>query len=112
MNIKQERKTMNIKAWCWATGLIDFGDKAPDDLPDGSGVIVIATGPKSWLPLVLHRLTQRSPLYNDSMVVPGISASNGPDKNVDLLLHWVNKCAAKNGSKQRHGVVFLTGASK
>jgi hypothetical protein len=43
-------------AWCWASGLIEIGDKAPGDKADGSGVIVIPDGhfkfPHPWPPQI------------------------------------------------------------
>ena len=33
-------------AWCWASGLIEIGDRQPADHADGSGAILIASGPK------------------------------------------------------------------
>ena len=94
-------------AWCWASGLIEIGDKAPGDKADGSGVIVIANGPKSGLYGVLSVLARQGQgVSAGKLLVPGVPEAETPDFGADMLRAWLIWCAKGNGKKHRHGVVF------
>jgi hypothetical protein len=94
-------------AWCWASGLIEIGDKAPDNKADG-GVIVIAHGPKNALKTVLEGVARHGKGASAGvLLVPGVpEAANGSDA-VDALTAWHDWCAKRNGHKGRYGVEFV-----
>lgn len=92
-------------AWCWSTGLIEVGDAKPEDKADGSGAILIAKGPKSWLTAVLDGVARRS--YSGKRLVPGVPEAATPDAALDALIAWHAWCAKGNGKKYRHGVEFI-----
>jgi hypothetical protein len=97
-------------AWCWATGLIEIGDKAPEDNTDGSGVIVIASGPKSGLYGVLSVLARHGQGASEGkLLVPGVPEADTADGAADMLRAWLIWCAKGNGKKHRHGVDFVRG---
>ena len=97
-------------AWCWATGLIEIGDKAPEDITDGSGVIVIASGPKFGIYGLLSVLARQGQGASaGKLLVPGVPEAKTPDDKADALSAWLNWCAKGNGKKHRHGVEFVRG---
>lgn len=94
-------------AWCWASGLIEFGEAMPADSADGSGAIQIATGPKCYLPTVLSVLARQG--FGDSdgkLLVPGVPEADSQKAKGDALETWLAWCAKGNGKKGRYGVVF------
>lgn len=97
-------------AYCWASGLIEIGDKAPEASADGSGAIVIANGPKSSLYGVLEVLARLGRGASvGKLLVPGVPEAETPEEKADALGKWLNWCAQGNGKKHRHGVEFVRG---
>lgn len=98
-------------AWCWASGLIEIGDQAPDDSTDGGGAIVIATGPKSSLKGVLSAVARHGMGASaGKLLVPGVPEAGTQKDAADALSAWLSWCAKNNGKKHRDGVQF--GGSK
>jgi hypothetical protein len=95
-------------AWCWASGLIEICDKAPEDSANGSGAIVIASGPKSGLYSVLSAVARHGQgVSAGKLIVPGVPEADTADGAVDMLRAWLIWCAKGNGKKHRHGVEFV-----
>lgn len=100
-------------AWCWASGLIEIGDAMPDGKgnADGSGAILIASGPKSELKAVLSALARHGMgASHGKLLVPGVPEANGQREAMDALIAWVAQCAKGNGHKGRYGVEFRSAA--
>lgn len=94
-------------AWCWASGLIEIGDKAPEDSADGGGAIVIATGPKCELVAILGTLARHGQgASNGKLLVPGVPEADNGEAAVDALGEWLTWCAKRNGKKSSGGVEF------
>jgi len=92
-------------AWCWASGLIEFGEAAP------AGSIVIASGAKSWLRTVVGALARQGKGNSaGKLLVPGIPEADGQKAAGDALATWLAWCAKSNGKKGRYGVVFAIAA--
>lgn len=90
-------------AWCWASGLIEFG--SVDAVPEDS--IVFAHGPKSYLVGVVSAVARQGKGANaGKLLVPGIPEADDQNAAADALSKWVDWCASNNGRKGRHGVVF------
>jgi hypothetical protein len=95
-------------AWCWASGLIEIGDKAPEASADGSGAIVIASGPKYGLHGVLEVLARWGQGSSaGKLLVPGVPEAENSDFGADALRAWLIWCAKGNGKKHRYGVEFI-----
>jgi hypothetical protein len=98
------------EAWCWASGLIEMGDKAPKDSADGSGAIVIASGPKYALHSVLSAVARWGKGASaGKLLVPGVPEAETMDEAARSLGAWLAWCAKGNGKKHRDGVVFVNG---
>ncbi len=93
-----------MKAYCYASGLIEFGAKIPD------GALPIASGPERPLrkfiePLARHGYSTREvegrPQKipgSDTLLVPGIPEAPDQSKGLDALhawLEWIAKRAPK-----------------
>lgn len=95
-------------AWCWASGLIELGETPPAPNPDGSGAIVIARGPKSWLVAVIQAVARHG--YGASagkLLMPGVPEAEFEGENPVMALEsFVEWCAKGNGHRHQHGVVF------
>jgi DNA-directed RNA polymerase subunit RPC12/RpoP len=92
-------------AWCWASGLIEFGDE--NEVPDGA--IVIARGTADRIKAVVGVLARRG--YGASagkLLVPGVPEAENGNAAVDALIAWRKWCAEGNGRKGRYGVKFET----
>lgn len=93
-------------AWCWASGLIEIGDAMPDVSADGSGAILIATGPKSPLTGQLKVVARHGKGASaGKLLVPGVPEAEGQQAKADALeafLAWRGK------RKSRDGVVFTS----
>lgn len=88
-------------AWCWQSGLIDVGPKAPE------GAIVFAKGMERPLVEVINVYARHGMgAAADQLLVPGVPEAEEGDPKVDALTKWVNWCAINNGSHIREGVVF------
>lgn len=95
-------------AWCWASGLIETGDKAPANDPDGTGPIVFAQGPKSELQVVLGALSRHGQGASaGKLLVPGVPEASNQHKAADALIAWTKWCMKGNGRKGRYGVEFF-----
>lgn len=78
-------------AWCWRTGVIEFGDTLPTDKPDGSGAIEIAQGPIYALKGRVSALARHG--YRDAMLlVPGIPEASNDDDAIKALDRWLAFC--------------------
>lgn len=93
-------------AYCWATGLIEFADAAPQES------IAIATGPKAHLVSLVSTLARHGMgASKGKLLVPGIPEADDQTAAADALDKWLKWCAKNNGKKHRNGVVFFEGAS-
>lgn len=96
-------------AWCWASGLIEIGNKVPPDGPDGSGAIVIASGPKAFLKGRLEVVARHGMGASEGkLLVPGVPEAEGQDAKGDALLVFLAQCGKRKG---RDGVVFTKAPS-
>lgn len=94
-------------AWCWASGLIEFGPVAPKDSDDGTGAIVIARGPRSNLKGVLEVLAREGRGASEGkLLVPGVPEAPDQKAAADALANWLVWCSKGNGRKFRYGVSF------
>lgn len=88
-------------AFCYASGLIEFGDTIPE------GAIHIATGPACSIKVVVGALAREG--RGDSfgkLLVPGIPEAANQKQAGDALASWLEWCAKGNGTKRVDGVVF------
>lgn len=91
-------------AWCWASGLIEFGDALPANKADG-GAIEIAKGPRAFLKTVVSVLARHG--YDKGvLLVPGVPEAEDEQAAEDALWRWLEWCAKSNGKKGRYGVTF------
>lgn len=91
-------------AWCWASGLIQVGDKMPADGPAGDGAIKIAEGPKYALKSRLSVVARHGyGSQEGQLLVPGVPEADSQDAKVDALINWLKLCGY---GKPRDGVVF------
>lgn len=100
-------------AWCWASGLIEIGEMAPEDKADGSGCIVFASGPEAFLKgavTVMAREGQGA--STGQLLIPGVPEAEDKIAAVDALKAWVAWAAKSNGSRRRNGVVFFTSGTR
>lgn len=99
-------------AWCWASGIIEIGDKAPVGKADGGGCIEIASGPKSYLTGMLGAMARHGQGASaGKLLVPGVPEAPTQDAAADALDEWLNWCAKGNGKKHRQGVRFFGSAT-
>lgn len=92
-------------AWCWASGLIEIGDEAPQNNPDGSGVIVIATGPKYALHGHVSAMARHGRGASASqLIVPGVPEAADSSAALDALNDWLRLCSK---GRRRDGVTFV-----
>ncbi|WP_413460212.1 hypothetical protein [Herbaspirillum huttiense] len=88
-------------AWCWASGLIEIGDKAPAKEADGSGAIAFAQGPKAELNSVLGVCARHGLGASEGkLLVPGVPEAADQDAAADALFAWLKWC-----SRQKYGAV-------
>lgn len=88
-------------AWCWASGLIEFGDTVPE------GAIHIASGPKCSIKVVVRALAREGQGASfGKLLVPGIPEAENQKQAGDALASWLEWCAKGNGKKYQDGVVF------
>lgn len=94
-------------AWCWASGLIEMGDKAPQNDDEGCGVIVIAAGPKCELKLALEASARRGRGAGaGQLLVPGVPEAETQKAAGDALDAWL-VWASNTRMQNRNGVQFL-----
>lgn len=95
-------------AWCWASGLIEVGDREPAIQADGSGPIVIARGPKFALKSVLDALARHGRGHSEGqLLVPGVPEAGSQREAGDALEEWLTWCASSR-SARRDGVTFTS----
>lgn len=83
-------------AWCWPSGLIEFGDEVPTDAQDGSGPIKIAEGPLCELRLALGVLARHGRFESaGTLLVPGIPEAENQSRACFALVEWLVKCHKK-----------------
>lgn len=91
-------------AWCWASGLIEIGDKRPAIGSDGGGSIEIAHGPKSPLAAVLGVVARHGQGSSvGKLLVPGVPEAEDQKAKGAALAAWLYWCGKR---KSREGVVF------
>ena len=91
-------------AWCWASGLIEFGDALPPDAPDGGGAIHIAGGPKYALKGKLGAVSIHGKGASvGKLLVQGVPEAYSSEARVAALRNWLDWC--KKGPA-RDGVRF------
>ncbi len=91
-------------AYCWATGLIEFGKTVP------KGAIRFAMGLDVQLQeqvAVLGRHGQGA--SKGKLLVPGVPEAASPNDKVDAVVAWVEWCKKGNGAAHRGGTVFIRG---
>lgn len=94
-------------AWSWASGLIECGEKPPEQGQDGSGCIVFAKGPRAFLKGVLAVVARHGQGASaGKLLVPGVPEAIGPIQAVDAFIDWVEWCAKGNDKANRHSVTF------
>lgn len=90
-----EDKNKPQVAWCWASGLIEIGDKLPPDGPNGGGAIQIAAGPAAALKLRLEVLARHGKGASDGqLLVPGVPEADTQQEKGDALAAWLKWCRA------------------
>ncbi|MFG0233555.1 hypothetical protein [Achromobacter sp. 413638] len=94
-------------AWCWASGLIEIGDRQPADHADGSGAILIASGPKFALRTHLSDLARHGYGHSEGqLLVPGVPEADDQQQAGDALEVWLARCRRSRSARQ-DGVVFV-----
>lgn len=94
-------------AWCWRSGLIEFGPQMPPDDEDGGGAIRIARGPRSSLEGVLEVVAREGRgASQGKLLVPGVPEAPDQKAAADALASWLKWCAKSNGHRGRNGVIF------
>lgn len=93
-------------AWCWRSGLIEFGNKLPDghDDPQG-GPIVFASGPRRAL-MTRVGVVARHGHAAGSLLVPGVPEAAGDEEAFKALIDWLDWCKQRNGKPESYEVVF------
>ncbi|MDO8776576.1 MAG: hypothetical protein Q7K57_49260 [Burkholderiaceae bacterium] len=91
-----------IYAYCWQTGLIDFGPVIPE------GALGFAKGLEMPLRQVVSTLARHGQGRSDGkLLVPGVpEAPEHSPERVDALIAWQAQCARGDGKEGRYGVVF------
>lgn len=93
-------------AWCWASGLIEFGNAMPPDQVDGSGAIEIARGPKYALRGRVGALARHGRGESKGqLLVPGVPERTDQKDKADALAEWLAWCGMR---KNKDGVTFST----
>lgn len=91
-------------AWCWSSGLIEFGDAVPAPRPDGSGAIEIARGPKFALKAQICVVARHGKGESAGCwLVPGVPEAEGQKAKGDALAAFLKWCSSR---KPKDGVVF------
>lgn len=97
-----------MQAWCWASGLIEFGEKAPADNADGSGCILFALGPKSFLVGAVTAIAREGMGASaGKLFVPGVPEAENRAAAIDALWAWLDFAAKKKSRHLSDGVVFV-----
>lgn len=89
----------DVYAWCWATGLIEFGTEVPEDAR------CFAKGPERALKQIVA-VKARQGRSAHELLVPGVPEAKNQHDGMDALLIWEDWCMKHNGSPDGYGVVF------
>jgi hypothetical protein len=93
-----------VYAYCWASGLIDFGKVVPE------GAIRFAMGIDKELQEHVAALAREGMgASKGKLLVPGIPEAKSPNDAVDALIAWVGWAKKGNGAKHRGRTVFIRG---
>jgi hypothetical protein len=77
-------------AWCWASGLIEFGTETP------SGAIAIASGPADLLRLRVGAIARHGIGANEGkLLAPGVVEAPNQNAACDALIALVKWCKEK-----------------
>ncbi|MEC5319282.1 hypothetical protein VSX61_10065 [Brenneria populi subsp. brevivirga] len=96
-------------AWCWASGLIEIGDYPPSPEQDGSGAIMIATGPKYALKGFLDVVARHGKGESaGKLLVPGVPEAPDGAAAIDALTAWLAWCEPRKAAK-RDGIKICFG---
>ena len=89
-------------AWCWATGLIEFGDQVPED------ALEIARGPDRALrERVAVKARHAKPREGGQLLVPGVPEAKTKRSKGAALNVWLDWCGkGDNGNRCCFGVTF------
>lgn len=91
-----------LVAWCWASGLIEFGEVVP------VGAIKIAHGPKAYLKSEIKvRARHGRGESAGKLLVPGIPESNDQLTAGNALQSFID-WGSKSRTAKKHGVVFTS----
>jgi len=91
-------------AWCWASGLIEIGNTAPIDSPNGAGAILIATGPKYSLKNFIAIVARHGKgTCVGQLIVPGVPEASNAGEALQALINWLKWCS-KTRSLKRDGI--------
>jgi hypothetical protein len=94
-------------AWCWATGLIEFGDVIPED------ACHFASGPRRALMQVVAVVARHGQGKSaGALLVPGVPEAPNQKQGMDALLAFERWLEPRNGKKDGYGVVFGPAARK
>lgn len=100
-------------AWCWASGLIEIGDEPPVENPDGSGAILIATGPKYALRAFLDVVARHGKGESaGKLLVPGIPEATDSAAALDALEAWLKWCIPHKEAKRDGITLTLDGRAE
>lgn len=90
--LEQEPKpsTAKVIAYCWSSGLIQFGPTLPD------GAIGIATGEESKVRDVIE-VTARHAYDNESLLVPGVPEAANEREGIVALARYIQWLGERNG---------------
>ncbi|MDP2008202.1 MAG: hypothetical protein Q8K45_21230 [Rubrivivax sp.] len=90
-------------AWCWATGLIEFGDEVPAD------AVAIAFGPDRALRSVVEVAARNAkPSSGGQLLVPGVPEARDQQEGMAALLSWMRwHGKGQRAKRQTCGVSFF-----
>ncbi|MBI2770029.1 MAG: hypothetical protein HYX47_10425 [Burkholderiales bacterium] len=95
------------EAWCWQSGLIEFGLATPSPGANGGGAIRIARGPAKALRQIVGVLAREGQgKSTGKYLVPGVPEADTAEERIEALIKWHRWCCERNGKPHAHGVVF------
>ncbi len=87
-------------AYCWASGLIEFGESVPD------GAIPVAHGPKADLKYEIQVMARHGKGESSGkLIVPGIPEADDQRAAGDALERFLVR-GSKSRTAKKYGVVF------
>lgn len=94
-------------AWSWASGLIELGEQAPALADDGSGCIVFAKGPRSYLEAAIAVLARHGKgASSGKYLVPGVPEAANPTEAIDAFDKWVEWCKTGRTHYAKKDILF------